>query len=401
MILTKRPEKMRGCLKVKKIDITILGLFLALSKPTIIPRLLQQIFKIALLMGVMTFLISRTKLKKYVNVLGAVCLFMVISGITSYFGRVAGFENIIYGILQVACLTCIYYLAAYCKERNCLDILVKDLYIILSVFCILSIFSMAVKGHSPTGGGVIYLFGSKFMTSYYFIFWLTLYRLKNIARIETRLWNKCIYIILVVSVICICKWMYCTTAMLAVVFLLAEQFLPERIKKILFNRYSVLSLIILTGVVFPTFINEILSDSKVQHIIVDVLHKLPNMTGRRVILANIMELVLKRPWFGYGYGTTVMHVINENIDNAQNGLLQQMIQYGFVGGILFCMLVFKSLHKRYKGDGQNALYAALYAIIICSAVEISYNYIFYYVLFIMANFKIEPVKKEFMFVKGE
>ena len=101
MILTKRPEKMRGCLKVKKIDITILGLFLALSKPTIIPRLLQQIFKIALLMGVMTFLISRTKLKKYVNVLGAVCLFMVISGITSYFGRVAGFENIIYGMLHV------------------------------------------------------------------------------------------------------------------------------------------------------------------------------------------------------------------------------------------------------------------------------------------------------------
>lgn len=253
---------------------------------------------------------------------------------------------------------------------------------------------MMVRGHSPTDGGVTYLFGTKFMTSYYFIFWLTLYRLKNINKIETRLWNRWIYVILIVTVMYICKWMYCTTAMLAVVFLLAEQFLPKKMKKIMFNRYCVIISIILAGLVFPAFINEILANLRIQYIVVDVLHKLPNMTGRRVILVNMMELILKRPWLGYGYGTTVMHAINENIDNAQNGLLQQLIQYGFVGGILFCVLVFKALDRRYKDDELNALYAALYAIIICSAVEISYNYVFYYTLFIMANFKIEHIKKK-------
>jgi len=53
---------------------------------------------------------------------------------------------------------------------------------------------------------------------------------------------------------------------------------------------------------------------------------------------------------------------------------------------MFFIIVFQCLKKRQLSDRLESIYIVLYVMIICSIVEISYNYIFYLVLLMICNF---------------
>ena len=374
-------------IRVKTIDLVIFSLFIAVFKIRLIPQVIQQITKIFLLLFVVLFLNKKIKFKCYMNFIFLMSLFMIVSSVSGYVDRTTKLINIANSILYVICINCIWLVCKYCKEKNCLQLLIRDLFYIDSIYCVLSLISMFVFGHSANGTEIMYIFGSKFMTSYYFIFWITLFRIRNQEKIDNNGIYKFYYFLLVILVLYICKWLYCTTAMVATLFLFIEQFIPKRLKVILFNRASIITSVLLAGMI-PICINTVLANKNVQHIIVDILHKSSNITGRKVVFVNLIgNVIKKRPWFGYGYGNSAVHqLINENIDNAQNGLMEQIVNYGVIGGILFCIMIFMSMPSAYKGNKQNALYTALYVMIICSIVEISYNFIFYFIIILIANF---------------
>ena len=375
-------------MKVKKIDLAIWGMFIAISKPSMMPQTLQQIIKVVLLMLVIVFLFKRVKLKNYLNPFGLMCLAIVLSGILSFKDGVSTIDCIINGMLHALVLMSIWGIIFYCKKINYIECFVKDMFSVLSVYCLLSIVSMIIRGHSDVGGGTIYFWGTKFTTSYYFILWLTFFRLKYANALRRSIIVRFLYSLSAICIIVLCGWMYCATGMIGAMVIFAEQFIPEKVKKIFFNRYAVLFSMILSGIVFPISITQILSNPKIQFIIRDIFHKSSNLTGRKVIIENMFSLILERPWFGYGYSTTVMHTINQTIDNAQNGLLQQLIQFGVVGGVLLCFVVFLSLNSKCENPLIKYLYTSLYAMIICSMVEISYNYVFYIILFTLGSYSI-------------
>lgn len=370
--------------KVKEIDVVIYVLYLALFKVYAIPQEIQQATKIIFIVIVLFYIICRAKNHFVINNVLVLDIGMLISCVLAYESGNVGIQSIYNGLLHCICLYISYVLIKYCVEIGYWEGLIKVLFKITSVYCIISLISMIYLGHSDNGTEIVYFFGYKFMTSYYFLFWLALFRTKYQEEIESQYRYRVLYLFLIICVFGVCKWLYCSTATIAVVFLFLEQFLPHKIKDFLFQRKTILVSMVLAGVV-PLVIEMILKNKFVQYIIVELLQKDLNMTGRLRIFTMITRVIKQRPVWGYGYGNIAVETF-VGFGNAQNGLMQQLVDYGFVGLIVFLLSVFIILTNKKHCSKINGLYSMIYVLIICSIVEISYNYLFYITLFLIGAF---------------
>ena len=116
----------------------------------------------------------------------------------------------------------------------------------------------------------------------------------------------------------------------------------------------------------------ILQLSFVQNIIVNVLHEDISLTGRMELYTLLGPLVLKSGLFGGGFGSYVAATLAyHGWYNAQNGLAEIILTYGFLGGISFLLLTFVLM---YKAKNKNAaLYSAIMVFIVVAIVEIPFN----------------------------
>lgn len=371
-------------IKIRKIDFVIYALFLALFKIYVIPQFTQQLLKVILLIGVMFFIVTHANRKKILNVIVPLGTIIVLSGILSYEAGFVGPQSIYNGLLHAICLYAIYMISNYCAEHDYLDGMVTCLFSITSIYCLLSLGSMVLLGHSDKGTEITYFFGYKFMTSYYFILWIALFRVKYQKEIDTFKRYELLYFFLSVIVLLVCRWLYCSTAIIASFLLIIIPFMPQRVKQMAMNPITVIIAIIAAGIV-PFAIDGILKVEFVQHIITDVLNKNLSLTGRLKIYAFLGQVISHRKWMGYGYGNIAVESV-VGYGNAQNGLMQLLVDYGLVGTIMFFAIIFQCLKKRQLSDRLEGIFIVLNAMIICSIVEISYNYIFYLVLFMIGSF---------------
>lgn len=380
-------------IKIRKIDVVIYALFLAIFKIYIIPQAAQQVMKVILLLYVSIFVFSYIKPPKIINMVFLFGCVIVLSGVLSYKAGYVGVQSIYNGLLHALCLYSIYALCDYCASRMYFEKLINCLYKITSLYCILSLISMIIYGHSSVGTEVTYFFGYKFMTSYFFILWVALFRTKYQFKINLYKRYEVGYLIVSLCTLFICRWLYCSTAMLASLLLIIVPFVPKKIKQIAMKPSTIIVTIIAAGIL-PFTIDMILNMDFVQYIITDVLHKSLNLTGRIKIFAYLEQIVNQRSFIGYGYGNVaVARVVGYG--NAQNGLMQLAVDYGYLGIIVFLSLTFLYLRGGRLSDNLEGVYIVLYVMIICSTVEISYNYIFYLILFIIGCFsKCENPNKE-------
>lgn len=374
--------------KVKVISLVIYSLFIALFRIYYLPQSVFQIIKILLLIFVGFYLIPKVRFR-IINSVSLFCLSIVISSVVAYFDGLLSIRNVLNSILYCVCLFLIYLTCFYCKEKKQLDILLKDLFNITTFYCLLSFISMAVEGHSSESNIflITYIFGSKFTTSYLFLLWISLFRINYQNKIDKYFRYKLLYIIFTTLCILTCAWLYCTTATVAAIFLFAESIFPEKWKNFLFNKTAALIFVIIAGLV-PFYINQILNSQKVQHIIIDIFHKSLNLTGRKVIYENLLSLIIQRPFWGFGYGNNASTHIISTIYNVQNGLCQLLVDYGLIGTVFFLVLIFNLLSRSKSAmrTKTNGMYALMYAFIICSTVEISYNFIFFLTIFIIGAY---------------
>ena len=374
-------------LKLKKVEMAIYALFFALFKIYIIPQILQQTLKIILLVYVFIFLLKNIRINNIYNATIPFGISIILSGIISHVNGQVGLQSIYNGILHVLCLYLTFMLVRYCKEHKYYEILTSCLFRITTLYCILSFFSMIALGHSDVGTEITYFFGYKFMTSYYFILGIALFRIKYYKRLKRYKRYEIAYFILSACTLFICRWLYCSTAMVASLLLLIVPFVSRRTKKIAMNPLAVILFIILAGLL-PFAIELIMKISFVQHVVADILHKSLNLTGRVKIYAFLEQIISERSLFGYGYGNVAVERV-VGYGNAQNGLMQLIVDYGLIGAALFFILVYSCLRKRKISESLEGFYMVLYIMIICSTVEISYNYIFYMVLFVIGCFSDE------------
>lgn len=371
---------------IKKTDIAIYALYIALFKAYHIPEIVQQCIKIVLLIMVALYLLRHSTAKRLLNKAVPLCMSIILSGVISCCAGIIPMKSMLDGILHALCIYLICALMEHCERKNYESECVDCLYRITSVFCLISFVSILLNVNSGNKSEIKYFFGYKFMTSYYYIFWLTLYGMKYSKKIRARMRAKATYFLLTLLVLLICLWVDCATSMIAVIFILFWQIIPERLRNIL-ERRSCAMIIVAAAGIMPFLMSVILENSFIRNLVQNVLGRRLSLTGRMPIYLELGKYISKRAWFGYGYGNTVIFQ-RFGYGNAQNGLLEHALLYGLVG----VTLLFWTLWRCLKNHGKKSAavegwYTVFYALVIASVVEISFNYIFYMAVFALGYFR--------------
>lgn len=98
--------------------------------------------------------------------------------------------------------------------------------------------------------------------------------------------------------------------------------------------------------------------------------KTGNILSRTLIYKNLGEIISKKPWIGYGYGTAV--VSRYFGPNAQNGLAQVAIQAGIIGVVLMLLITYHCGKMGKNSGGRTAPFLfGVYAFILSATVEIT------------------------------
>lgn len=370
---------------IKKNDLAIYALFLAVFKIYRIPLIIQQSMKIVLLVSVAIYLVRKCSAKQLLNKAVPLCVSIVVSGILSCKAGIIPVKSVFDGMLHSFCLYMICLLMDFCQRINYRERLIDCLFKITSIYCVISLVSIVLRVNSGNKSEILYFFGYKFMTSYYFIFWLALYSMKYSNRIHRYIRSKYLYFLASLIVLLVCLWVDCATSVIAVVFVLVWQFIPWKLRRNFKRRIWIMVMVILAGVL-PFFMSLILENSFVQNIVQNVLGRRLSLTGRMPIYMILQSYIRKRLYFGYGYGNTVIFE-QLGYGNAQNGLLDHMLSYGLIGVMILFWTLWRCLKNRNSNEPKvEGWYTIFYALLIASVVEISFNYIFYMAVFALSSF---------------
>lgn len=212
----------------------------------------------------------------------------------------------------------------------------------------------------------------KFSTAYILLFYLMFFCMAwKGNRYFPKRWKKSLFIIQAIGCIGICIFIETSTGIIAILLFLILTLLGKNLIRIIENPFVIVGLIIAS--MFLIFgLSAILQLPFVQNIIVNVLHEDLSLTGRMELYNLLYPLVMKSGLWGGGFGSYVVATLAyHGWYNAQNGLAEIILKYGFVGGVTFLTLVFISV----AGDKSKniMLYLAIFVFIIVAIVEIPFN----------------------------
>lgn len=219
----------------------------------------------------------------------------------------------------------------------------------------------------------------KFPTAYIFLFYLMFFCMVwKGNRYFPKRWKKSLFIIQAIGCIGICILIETSTGIIATLLFLMLTLLGKNLIRIIENPFVIVGLIIAS--MFLVFgLSAILQLPFVQNIIVNVLHEDLSLTGRMELYNLLYPLVMKSGLWGGGFGSYVAATLAyHGWYNAQNGLAEIILKYGFVGGVTFLTLVFISV----AGDKSKniMLYLAIFVFIIVAIVEVPFNNGFIFLL---------------------
>lgn len=368
-------------IKLKKIDIIIALLYIAVFKIYAIPQVMQQALKIIFLCIVFLYVFSHVPIKKCINlgaVLGLAYSIPSIQGVLTHSITTRVFLD---GVLYAVCIYAIYMVIQLGFQLNEIDRVIHDFYYLTGCYCVISFVSVLRVGTSTSGTEMTYFFGNKFSTCYFFIMLSALFYTVYFERIKAGFRYKAVYLCLCFIAIGMGAWTNCTTAMLGAVVLLGAVIFPDRVKKHFMSPIVLMIGIVIAGIMVFS-ITAILEIPQIQGFVVGTLGKSVGLTGRIHIYKNLFDVIRRKLIWGYGYNSSIV-VRTIGYGNAQNGLMELMTNFGLVGICAFLWTVYYSIsHKNVKLK-HFGLYWFIVIMVICSIVEISYNYYFYSVLFLL------------------
>lgn len=217
--------------------------------------------------------------------------------------------------------------------------------------------------------------GNKFSTAYMLLFYLMFFCIAwNGNRFFPKRWKKTLFAIQALGCIGLCSLIETATGVIAVVVFLLLILFGKRVICIIENPFIMVGVII--GSMLLIFgLSMILEVPFVQNIIINILHKDLGLTGRMELYTILYPLVLKSGFWGGGYGSYVAtSLAYHGWYNAQNGLAEIILTYGFIGGVTFLILVFTSVANAMNKN--VILYSAILVFVIVAVVEIPFNICF-------------------------
>lgn len=363
------------------IDFVIFALYLALFKIYAVPQLVQQGYKVVFLVAVFWYFFRNMERKRFLNMTIPYGCVVILSTVLGFFSGWVGLANIVHAVTYAACLLALYMLCLHCREQNYMMMAAKRLLQITALYCGISVLSIIIQGHSADGTSITYFFGNKFATSYYFIMFAALVYMVYYEYIMKGIFMKLAFSCLAVSVVLICNYVYCTTAVLAALVLVVAPLLPEKLRNFLMHPLTIMGCVVAVAVL-PLLIDPIMNNKLVQFVVQDVLGENLALTGRRKIYTALADIIDGNILLGYGYGNRVVEKV-VSFGNAQNGFLQLAVDYGVLGGVAFVAMLLRCVLFPTEKRRYWPVYVLMYTMIIASIVEISYNYIFFLAIFVL------------------
>ena len=350
------------------------ALVFAIVKPYFLSAGLRQASKICILLCVFLFTISRTKKNRLLNIS---CLFagsVLISAIVAYLKGGYEDKDFLDAILYAVTFYDIYSFVGLSKQKGRFDEMMKCFYNIIALYCFMTVVSIILVGTANNSNQSAYIFGNKFTSSYLFIFLVALYG----ATHEMNLWKyKVRHIVLFVASIAVTLYIGCATATVTLVVLFAAVLIPfQKIRTLLLNeKFAIIVLIMSAVVVFA--MGQILKIEFVNKIVSGYFNKSYTVAGRLEIYnVYLVNIIKNRFWLGYGYSNSMMKSLTGLYANAQNGLLEIMVNMGFLSVVALIITVFWSFKNALKTDKSFYISLIVYGMIIASIFEVALNWFF-------------------------
>lgn len=293
-------------------------------------------------------------------------------------------RGVTYSLLIIDVYTYIHRYIRLAGEQRMLAILYK-LSKCYFVFGFVWTIALVMLG-KPMDTDIYMPLGGKFNSAYIFLIFLILFRIQQKDRGTSRILKDNV-IFIVLSILCIwtCVLLQVSTGIVAIVFFAALIFVPNDFTKCINNAVVFIALII-GSMVIVFSISTVLNLHFVQNIVVDILHEDLSLTGRTALYELLLPQIFKSGMFGGGFGSYIASQLGyHGWLNAQNGLSEVILTYGFCGAITFLILCFAS------SKGRNGYYKSLNAGIITfifiAIVEVPFDirFIFLLALFMLVN----------------
>ena len=360
--------------KINVYNFLTYALMFAIIKPYFLPTGLRQISKVAILLCVFLFTVSKTKKNRLVNLAWLFSGSVLLSAIMAYIKGGYQSKDFLDAMLYTVTFYDVYSFVGLCKEKNHFDEMMKCLYNITVLYCILTFLSVMLIGISNNSNQASYIFGNKFTSSYLFIFWIALYGAVH----EMDLWkNKVRYIILFLFSIAFTLYMGCATATVTLTILFVVVLISSRKFRLLFlnEKVAVIALLVSAFIVFG--MEQILKNDFINDIVAGFFNKSYTVTGRLEIYnVYLMKVIRERFWFGYGYSNSMMKSLTGIYANAQNGLLEIMVNMGFLSVMALLVTVFLCFKNTLKTNKSFYISIIVYGMIIASIFEVALNWFF-------------------------
>jgi len=135
------------------------------------------------------------------------------------------------------------------------------------------------------------------------------------------------------------------------------------------------------------FNENVLYDNPVFKNIISFFEKEQTINGRLFIYSNVFNVINKSPYFGYGFNSSYSVLSSNHIGvNAQNGLLENVVQFGYFGLFFLLSFIYSILHLNSANNRKETYYIFLIVLIqfIESSVEITIGLTFFvYLSFVL------------------
>ena len=220
-----------------------------------------------------------------------------------------------------------------------------------------------------------YFIGNKFYVSYFHILLFILYICipKN-----KKMYAIFLYIFSMIMSIVV----NCNTALIGCILIGIFYLLKDKLN--LINPIAIILVLLVSSSVLFVF-RGILNFRPIQYFIVEVLNEDLTLTGRLEIYDNDIQIILKKPFLGYGYGNSHDVMYNAiKAPNTQNGILECVLNFGVIGTSLLLLIIYNIFKNYNKQQNLMPIIVYIYVFAILGMVEITIN-ITYIALIAMLN----------------
>lgn len=267
-------------------------------------------------------------------------------------------------------------LTMYCEyldSTDCVQYGISSLFWLVVVYCVLSDILMFVDPHRTYfvwGGHTdMYFVGEKFNLTYLHLLAVILYCLKNKTRLSQKRFKLVGMLIwlLLISVFSECSTMIVGTITLIILILMGEKIINILQKPL----FAIFFLIICDLILILNY--SITQIPVVRAFIENILNESTDLTGRVNIYAKIALILRESKWLGVGIDNN--YAVAMKITHAadvQNGLLDVLLSYGWVGIVLLVLFFMYVVNRAKKSEQKITLYV-IYLFIALSSIEITFR----------------------------